>query len=73
MVENEIREKPGDFVILGQVPWKEILRWRFGRSWEQHLSGSEGSWIRQREKFKCDTVATEASACPVQLRVPEQR
>lgn len=34
VAEKEVRGKPGDFVILGQVPWKEILRWRFRTSQE---------------------------------------
>ena len=71
MAENGIRGKPGDFVVLGQVPWRQILRLRFGRSQEQHLEGNEVSGIGQREKFECDAIATGPSACPVQLRALE--
>lgn len=71
MAENGIRGKPGDFVVLDQVPWTQILRPRFGRSQERHLEGNEVSGTGQREKFECDAVAAEALACPVQLRALE--
>lgn len=69
VAEKEVRGKPGDFVFLGQVSWKEILRWRFRRFQERHVQGNEGSRIGQREKLRCD--AAVALVCPAQLRLLE--